>query len=564
MNSNTYAHSFIRALARRGIGHVFANSGTDHAPIVEALSSMNRAGETIPEFHVVPHENVAMAMAQGFYRASGKPAVVLVHVAVGTANAVCSLMNARRANVPVLLVAGRNPLSQDGHVGSRSFPIHWGQDAFDQNAIVREFTKWEHELRAYQDIDALVDRALVIAMSEPRGPVYLTLPRELLADIDHSTHSSPTGPLASATPSTEAIDDLAAIIAGATKPAIVTSTVGVDNESRLLLEAVSQEFRIPVIQSWPYAVNVRSDHPMNLRMQGREWLAESDAILTIDVAVPWVPRRFMPRADAKIIHLSADPAYSMYPYRDFPSSQLIAGSSRAGLRMLLDALRAMDFNNKELEARARQVATLVDAAATQRRKQRSEAKSRIPISAAWIAHCVNRVKDKDSVIVNELGVSFDVIEFSGDEIFIGETTAGALGSGIGLGLGAKLACPDRSVICCIGDGSFMFGNPTPAFVVSRALNIPILIIVSNNGMWYAVQQTTLDIYPDGAASKEDVLPLTRFGAGPDYAALAAACGAWGETVTDPAQLEAAMTRGLEQTRNGKAALINVITEPGTR
>jgi acetolactate synthase-1/2/3 large subunit len=83
-------------------------------------------------------------------------------------------------------------------------------------------------------------------------------------------------------------------------------------------------------------------------------------------------------------------------------------------------------------------------------------------------------------------------------------------------------------------------------------------------MWYAVQQTTVDIYPDGAAATEDVLPLTRFGASPDYAALAVACGAWGETVTDPAMLEAAMNRGLEQTRNDKAALINVVTKPGTR
>jgi acetolactate synthase-1/2/3 large subunit len=543
---------------------VFANSGTDHAPIVEALASMRRAGEPLPAFHVVPHENLAMAMAQGFYRASGKPAVVLVHVAVGTANTICSLMNARRANIPVLLVAGRNPLSQDGHVGSRSYPIHWGQDAFDQNAMVREYTKWEHEFRAYQDLDALVDRALVIAMSEPRGPVYLTLPRELLADIDPTTHNAPTGPIANATPATDAIDDAASMIAAAKKPVIITSTIGVDNESRVLLENVSEEFNIPVIQSWPYAVNLRSDHPMNLRTQGQEWLADADVILTIDVAVPWVPVRFTPRPDASIVHLSADPSYAMYPYRDFPSSRLIAGSSREGLKMLQSALRKLRFDDGQLAARAKNVSAMLESATKLRRARIAEASAEVPINAAWTAQCVNSVKDDDSVIVNELGISFDCIEFSGTEIFIGETTAGALGSGIGIGLGAKLASPTSSVICCVGDGSFMFGNPTPAFVVSRALNIPILIVVSNNGMWYAVQQTTLDIYPDGAAAAEAELPLTRFGAGPDYAALAEACGAWGETVRDPTMLEDALKRGLEQTRNGRSALVNVITEPGTR
>jgi acetolactate synthase-1/2/3 large subunit len=503
-------------------------------------------------------------MAQGFYRASGIPAVVLVHVAVGTANTVCSLMNACRANIPVLLVAGRNPLSQDDHVGSRSFPIHWGQDAFDQNALVREYTKWEHELRAYQDVDALIDRALVIAMSEPRGPVYLTLPRELLADVDTTTHHSPTGAVSSATPSADAIEDVAVLIAAAKKPAIVTSTIGVNSESRILLEEIAEEFTIPVIQSWPYAVNLRSAHPMNLRTQGQEWLADADVILTIDVAVPWVPKRFTPRPDATVVHLSADPSYSSYPYRDFPSSRLIAGSSLAGLEMLQTALRSKDTDDSQLTARAAQVSAIVAAATRRRRARVSDASSQAPIDAAWIAQCVNNVKDDHSVLVNELGISFDCLEFSGSEIFVGETTAGALGSGIGIGLGAKLASPDRTVICCVGDGSFMFGNPTPAFVVSRALGIPILIIVSNNGMWYAVQQTTLDMYPDGAAAGEAVLPLTRFGAGPDYAALAAACGAWGERVTEPAMLEGAMHRGLEQTRNGKAALIDVITKPGTR
>ena len=248
---NSVAHSFIEALTRRGIEHVFANAGTDHAPIVEALCDMQARGIPAPRFHVIPHENLAMAMAQGYYRATGKPAVVLVHVTIGTANTICSLMNARRANVPVLLVAGKNPLSQEGHTGSRSVPIHWGQDAFDQNALVREHTKWEHELRAYQSIDALVDRALTIAMSEPRGPVYLTLPRELLADPDPTEPGPPTPAVVQAEPDGDAIAALADTLAAAHRPAIITSTIGVDRESRLLLEEIAEQHAIPVLQSWP-------------------------------------------------------------------------------------------------------------------------------------------------------------------------------------------------------------------------------------------------------------------------------------------------------------------------
>jgi acetolactate synthase-1/2/3 large subunit len=174
------------------------------------------------------------------------------------------------------------------------------------------------------------------------------------------------------------------------------------------------------------------------------------------------------------------------------------------------------------------------------------------------------VKSDNAVIVNELGVPFDVLEFSGDEVFFGETTAGALGTGLGVALGAKLADPARMVICCVGDGSFMFGNPTPALLVSRVLGIPVLIVIANNGMWYAVEQSTLDIYPESKPDSASGLPLTRFGYSPDYAALAAACGAYGETVTEPEQVMAALQRGLARNRDGQAAVIDIVTAPGTR
>ena len=127
-----------------------------------------------------------MAMAHGYYQVAGKPAGVMVHVTVGTGNTICALMNAARDNVPLLLMAGRTPLTQSGHIASRSAPIHWGQENFDQAGVVREYTKWDFELRAGQPVDEIVGRALDVALAEPRGPVYLTLPREVLADADRA------------------------------------------------------------------------------------------------------------------------------------------------------------------------------------------------------------------------------------------------------------------------------------------------------------------------------------------------------------------------------------------
>ena len=178
----TAAEAYLTRLADRGIDYVFANAGTDFAPIVEALSRSPGSNRRYPKFIIVPHENVAMAMAHGYYRTAGKPAVVMCHVTVGTANCINGLMNATRDNVPIILAAGRTPLTETGHKASRQRSIHWGQEAFDQGGMVREFVKWDYEFRSGQPVEALVDRALDIAMSEPRGPVYLMLPREVLCD----------------------------------------------------------------------------------------------------------------------------------------------------------------------------------------------------------------------------------------------------------------------------------------------------------------------------------------------------------------------------------------------
>jgi acetolactate synthase-1/2/3 large subunit len=165
------AEAYIGRLAERGIEYVFANPGTDFAPIIEAISRNAGSNRKFPRFVTVPHENVAMAMAHGYYRVSGKMAAVMCHVTVGTGNTICGLMNAARDGIPVLLAAGRTPITDTGHIASRNRGIHWGQESFDQGGMLREYVKWDTELRAGQPVASVVDRALDIAMTEPRGPV---------------------------------------------------------------------------------------------------------------------------------------------------------------------------------------------------------------------------------------------------------------------------------------------------------------------------------------------------------------------------------------------------------
>ena len=313
------AQAYLARLAERGIDYVFANAGTDFAPVIESLAMNANGRRKFPKVIVVPHENVAMAMAHGYYKIAGKPAAVMVHVTVGTGNTVNGLMNAARDNIPILLAAGRTPITETGHHASRNRPIHWGQESFDQGGMVREFTKWDYELRSGQPVAAIVDRALDIAMSEPRGPVYLTLPREVLSDAATAPRRDEDRPLGAmaAVPSQEAIDAAADLLAGAQFPLILTSALGRSPEAFAAFAALTEEFALPVAQGEPNDLNLPSNHPMNLGFDVKALLPRADVVLVLDAPVPWVPKAVSPGRDAKIIHISPDPLQTQYPFRDF-------------------------------------------------------------------------------------------------------------------------------------------------------------------------------------------------------------------------------------------------------
>jgi acetolactate synthase-1/2/3 large subunit len=556
------AEAYLTRLSERGIDYVFANAGTDFAPVVEALS--RRSGNAkYPRFITVPHENVAMAMAHGYYRTCGKPAAVMVHVTVGTANAICGLMNAARDNIPLLLAAGRTPITETGHAASRNRSIHWGQEAFDQGGMVREFVKWDYELREGQPVEAVVDRALDIAMTEPRGPVYLTLPREVLANPATHARRDNVRPLgvASPEPSRRAVEEAADLIAKAEFPLIVTSTIGRDSAAVTELAALAREFALPVVQSEARDFNLPTDHPMHLGFEAKPWIAKADVIVVLDSVVPWIPASGGPRRDAKVIHISNDPLATRYPFREIEADLLLAGDPCAALRLLRECLAGMPkAANGTAESRRKTVAAAREDIEARRKKLIEQVKDQSPVHLAWLAHCLNQVKSEDAIVISELGVPLAQLNLTKPRSYMGNLVSGGLGFGLGAGLGAKLAAPEREVIVTVGDGSYMFGNPLPYHYVGRAENLPTLTIVTNNMMWGAVRQSTLDVYPDGKAAKANVMPLTELKPSPDFEKVIETCGGHGEKVETAADLMPALERSLKAVRSGTPATLNVMTQ----
>ena len=161
---------------------MFVNSGTDFPPIIEGLAEAEAHEEAVPLSIVVPHEHVAVSMAHGHFFATGEPAAVILHTNVGLANGAIGAINAATDHVPMILMSGRTPATEAGRFGSRTVPIGWGQEMRDQAALVREACKWDYEVRFPEQVPELLDRAYAIATSTPKGPVYLSLPREVLCE----------------------------------------------------------------------------------------------------------------------------------------------------------------------------------------------------------------------------------------------------------------------------------------------------------------------------------------------------------------------------------------------
>jgi acetolactate synthase-1/2/3 large subunit len=558
----TAADAWLGLLAARGVEYLFANGGTDFAPIVEAYAKGQKQGWRLPQVVIVPHENMGVAMAHGYAMVTGRPQAMMVHVGVGTANALNGLINASRQNVPVLFTAGRTPITESGAVtAARNNYIHWAQEHFDQGGMLREFVKWDYELRHAEQVETVIDRALAIAKSEPQGPVYVTLPREILASSFEKPFSQ-TPTLVSATPPTadaEALEEVARLLGAAKHPLLITANGGRTVESSRALTGLAEALAIPVIHYRPRHLALSTEHPMQAGWDPHAQLKLADLVLVVDCDVPWIPREGGPRPEAPVVHIGPDPLFARYPLRGFRTDIALTGM----VAPTLDALKGLAKKHlkSDVEARRKQV----ESQSSELRKKARGGINPMPsaITGKWLSACVNQAMGDDTIIVNEYPTVLEEMEIREPGRYFANSPAGGLGWGMGAALGAKLASPDKTVICMLGDGAYMFGNPSAGHFVSEAMRLPVLFIIANNARWAAVHRSTLSTYPKGVASTMKEPPFATLEPSPRFEHIVQASGGLGERVTDPKELMPALERALHAVRVEKRqALLNVCIEAG--
>jgi acetolactate synthase-1/2/3 large subunit len=567
MPMTTGAELFLDQVRALGVRYLFANTGTDHGPIIEALAKTAKEDPTDLQPIVVPHEIAAVSMAHGYYNVTEKPQMVLVHTLPGTANALGGILNAQSANVPVFLVAGRSPLTEGELPGGKSQHIHWRQESRDQGAIVREFVKWDYEVRSNRNIATVIARAFKIAMSEPRGPVYLTLPREWLCEPVEFTARF-TGSLAPATKTQAdrtALEKAAEILIAAESPLIVTKYLGRHPEAVKHLVELAELLSIPVVQHLSY-VNFPKDHSLYLGTHSFQYAKSSDAIFLIDVDVPWEQTGGQTlRPDAKIIHLERDPLFTPIPVWGFSADLAVTGCSEISLPILNEIVRAKlaagAASRMKLDERRKRVESEHHANMRELEAKIDAAKNETPIHPYWVSKCISDVMDDKTILINESVTSrlAEVVAANRPGSLFSTPPAGHLGWGLGAAIGTKLGAPQATVIAAEGDGAYIFSAPTACHFTAQKYGIPFLTVVYNNQAWNASINTVRELYPSGVAQKTRNFPGCDLSPSPRFELTAEACGAYAVRVEDPGELPDALKRALKVvTEERRQALVNVI------
>jgi acetolactate synthase-1/2/3 large subunit len=560
------AHYFLEGLNEIGFDYLFCNFGTDHAPLIEAMAAFKRAGAKIPSTILCPHENTAVHMAAGYAVGTGRGQGVMVHVDAGTANSAMALHNLCRARIPVMLMAGKAPFTTRGELlGTRDTYVHFVQEPFDQASVVRPYTKWEYNLPSGVIAKEALRRAHTVMSSDPKGPVYLTFPRETLTEnfSEGAVRSYPAerfGAVAAHGVDANAIAAIAAKLLTAERPLLITAYSGRNRAMPALLDELARFAGIRVVEFNPLYVNLAHDSPCHGGFAPAKALADADVGLLVDVDVPWIPSEMPENPATWWAQIDVDAEKRNFPMWTFPGNLRLQGDSYRTLSDLLAVLKARADSNFRSRAEAR--VALLAAEGKARREQAAKAAdnrgTKGEINPHYLCATLAKALDPSAIVLNEAIRNGPVVAAQMPRTEPG-TLVGLAGGGLGfsggMALGLKLADPKRMVVQIAGDGTFYFSNPQSTLAVSRHYGLPVLTVVLDNSGWAAVKEATLRVYPQGEAKQ-----AADYGAvlSPDmnFAKVAEAAGAHGELVSDPDAVEAAIARCLEAVEEGRSAVLH--------
>jgi acetolactate synthase-1/2/3 large subunit len=355
-------------------------------------------------------------------------------------------------------------------------------------------------------------------------------------------------------PDPRAIETAARWLAQAENPLVICQRSDTEGRTAAALAKLAEAHAIAVVEPFSIRNVMPSRHPMFLGYDVTEPLKSADVVLVLDSPVPWIEALHRPAPDRRIVHIGPDPHFQRMPVRGYQTDLAIASDPAAAIEALMGALPAPGAQAQQRRARIAERSAARLAAA----EKAAQAGCDSPMTAEWLSRCLSEIMDERAAVFSELGVVPGAMTVAHPNRIFSNPHSGGLGWAMPAALGAQLADRSRLCIACIGDGSYMFANPVACHQIAEALELPILTVIKNNGMWNAVRRSVVNSYPQGAAARANRMPLTSLEPAPDYTQVAAASRAHVEKVEHGRDLPAALGRALQAIRTERRqALLDV-------
>jgi acetolactate synthase I/II/III large subunit len=445
------------------------------------------------------------------------------------------------------------------------------QDPFDIASIVRPYVKWEYSLPSGVVVKEALARASAFAHSDPPGPVYMMLPRETLAEEWEEADMPAYPPARYGSVQAGGIEParaeaIAQALMAAENPVAFAAYLGRKPRAVAVLDRLARACGIRIAEFNSIDLNIPQDSPCFAGSDPLPLLENADLGLLLDSDVPFVPRYARRTNAMKWIQIDIDPLKSDFPMWGFPTDMRIQGDSAIILQQVLDAVdaRADDGYRRRVADRLAGWSAAREAAAKKRAAAGATKGVAGALNPAFVFATLSGKISQDDVVLNEAIRNGPVLQEhvtrTKPQSYVG-LAGGGLGFSGGMALGLKLARPKRRVVQVIGDGGFHFSSPDSVYAVAQQYQIPIFTVVLDNGGWQAVKSAVQRVYPKGIAAETDQfqsrLMSGRQGERRDFSAVAKAFGAYGECVTEPDELAAAIERCLAELDDGKAAVLHV-------
>ncbi len=487
--------AFLEILKQEGVQYIFGNPGSTELPLMDAL-----AGQEEIRYYLALHEGAAVSMADGYSVASGRPAAVNVHVSPGLGNCMGMLYNAAKSGAPIILTAGQHDQSF-----LLSEPILWSNLA----EVARPYVKWSYEIHRLEDLPRAVHRAAKVATAPPTGPVFLSLPMDVLKAEGEIDLGAPTRIDQRLRASREAVERAADLLGGAKNPLIIAGDAVARGDAHQELARVADLLGAPVYQQTVSGTcNFPSSHPLSLgplpRVQKitRKALNDTDVLFSVgaDLMTMSLPSELEPMPPGlSIIHLHLDP---WEIGKNYPARIGILGDPKETLRELEKALKDRFPHEKQKEAkvRAERVSQVKEKRASELRERAHQERNLIPIRPLVLMEVVADSLPLNAVVVDETissGRGLMTFLRSDDPHSFYGMRGGGIGWGIPAALGIKVALPDRPVVGLIGDGSAMYSFQ--GLWTAARYGLAVVFVICNNRGYRILKERTYAL--DGFSAK---------------------------------------------------------------